>query len=120
MASALDPQTRTVTITDDMTGAVIDEYVIPQERWDELNPPQSEIDARNNAIYAAQQAVAECRASLNDAVQLAALSPYPTPEEQAIIDAQVADALALFRGLHDPPTDVIALATAVLTLGSDA
>jgi hypothetical protein len=56
------------------------------------------------------------RAALSDAVALAALSPYPTAEEQAIIDSQVTSALALFRALPDPPADVLALAAAVLTL----
>jgi hypothetical protein len=73
-------------------------------------------NAANAAIVATRAQAAVCRDSLNDAVQLAALSPYPTPEEQAIIDAQVSASLALFRALADPPADVTALAAAVLTL----
>ncbi len=73
-----------------------------------------------DAALAQQEAKAQsedtARQSLTDAVQLAALSPYPTPEEQAIIDAQVSASLALFRALSDPPADVTALAAAVLTL----
>lgn len=70
----------------------------------------------SDAIVAEAGAVGKCRFALIDAVQLAAMSPYPTPEEQAIIDAQVSGSLALFRALPDPPADVIALAAAVLTL----
>jgi preprotein translocase subunit Sec61beta len=73
-------------------------------------------DAANAAIVGAADAVETCRGSLTDAVELAALSPYPTAEEQAIIDAQVSASLALFRALDDPPADVTALAASVLTL----
>lgn len=75
-------------------------------------------EAANAALLEAVNAPHECRIALTEAVQLAALSPYPTPEEQAIINAQVASALALFRALPNPPVDVTALATAVLTLES--
>jgi hypothetical protein len=75
-------------------------------------------EAANALVIANANAPHECRIALTEAVQLAALSPYPTPEEQAIINAQVSAALALFRALPNPPVDVTALATAVLTLES--
>ena len=67
---------------------------------------------------AAQRAIYDARQSLATATELRALSPFPTPEEQAGIDAQVASALAAYRALPDPPADVSALAVAVLTWGS--
>lgn len=83
----------------------------------DIDPQEvAETEAANAALLALVNAPVECRQALTDAVQLAALSPYPTPEEQAIIDAQVSSALTLFRALPDPPADVTALAAAVLTL----
>ena len=64
-----------------------------------------------------QRAVHAARTALSDASALQALSPFPTGEEQAIIDAQTASALAAYRALVDPPADVSALAVAVLTWG---
>lgn len=98
------------------------------ERWDEgrvveARPFTTEeleakalSDAARPVIEARTQQITAARQALTDAVQLAALSPYPTPEEQSIIDAQVSASLALFRALSDPPADVTALAAAVLTL----
>ena len=56
----------------------------------------------------------DARAALADALALADLYPAPTPEETALIDAQVASALSLYRALDDPPADVVSLAAAVV------
>jgi hypothetical protein len=104
---------------------VVVEYADATGRWtltdgqwvsQPLTASESRILAAMESSAAIDAALTECRTSLTDAVQLAALSPYPTPEEQAIIDAQVSASLALFRALSDPPADVTALAAAVLTL----
>lgn len=81
---------------------------------DQVPTPLGPMPSADADAYMA--ALISVRESLTDAVQLAALSPYPTPEEQAIIDAQVSASLGLFRALADPPADVTALAAAVLTL----
>lgn len=64
------------------------------------------------AVADAGRAVA---ADLAESLALADLYPAPTPEETAIIDAQVTAALAGFRTMPNPPADVVALAAAVVS-----
>ena len=70
-------------------------------------------EAANAALINKIELVAECRLELEMAKALVALSPFPTPEEQVIIDEQIADALALYATIDDPPVELTALAGAV-------
>ena len=67
------------------------------------------------AAALAQSAVAAAKGALSDVLSLADAYPYPTPEENAIIDNQVVAALTGYRALDDPPADVVALAAAVVS-----
>jgi hypothetical protein len=114
--SRFDFTAGTVTDLDLETGLPVgDPYPIP-ERLLGLDASIAEAERLAPQMAARSQAMLNCRAALGEAVNLAALSPYPTPEEQAIIDTQVSSALALFRAIMDPPADLTALAAAVLTL----
>lgn len=70
--------------------------------------------AAAQAWAAAADAPVAARAALSDALALADLYPAPTPEETALIDGQVAAALASYRALSGPPADVVSLAAAVV------
>lgn len=74
-----------------------------------------EFAANLTASLAAAGAARSTGTALADALALADLYPAPTPEETAIIDAQVAAALTGFRALPNPPADVVALAAAVVS-----
>jgi hypothetical protein len=73
--------------------------------------------AINAALSASIESIAavSARTALIDALALADLYPAPTPEETAIIDAQVGAALSQYRALADRPADVVALAAAVVS-----
>jgi hypothetical protein len=66
-----------------------------------------ELDAKNNLV-------ASCRVLLVDAVELLPFAPLGTPEEQAILLSQITDAIATFKGVADPPNDLIRLATTLV------
>ena len=75
---------------------------------------QAVAEQAHQGRLAAIAAASSVRTTLSDALALAPLYPAPSPDETAIIDAQVAAALAQFRALADPPPDVVALAAAVV------
>jgi hypothetical protein len=93
--------------------------MIDWKNWDWSGPPPTpeqiaEVAAANAALNeAAPDNV--CRNALKDVLALSELYPAPTPEETALIDAQVVEALADFRALINPPVDVVNLATAVVS-----
>jgi hypothetical protein len=87
----------------DDAGVVIESRPLTPEERAVLTPDPS------------SQILTTCRTALSDALALADLYPAPTPEETAIIDAQVNAALAGFRALDNPPADVVALAAAVVS-----
>lgn len=92
-------------------------------RWDGLTTPATaelvasleagQVEAQARA--ATTSANADARTALSAVLALAESFPYPTPEENAIVDAQAASALDGFRTLADPPADVVALAAAVVS-----
>lgn len=90
-----------------------------------LPPPLSDeeysaiILARVAEIDQARSLVTATRTALTDALALIDLYPAPTPEETAIIDAQVTAALAGFRTMTDPPADVVALAASLVSWRAD-
>jgi len=61
------------------------------------------------------QQTSDVTASLANAILVTQNSPYNTPEEQAIVDATVATALAEYRALNNPPTDITNLATELIS-----
>jgi len=71
--------------------------------------------AEDAALVSAYAALDSMRDALSAALSLADAYPYPTPEENAIIDNQVVAALTGYRALDDPPADVVALAAAVVS-----
>lgn len=84
-------------------------------RIEPLTADEEATVAAEDAAAAANAPILTIRADLADALALADLYPAPTPEETAIIDAQVNAALAGFRALSNPPADVVALAAAVVS-----
>jgi hypothetical protein len=58
----------------------------------------------------------QSRTALADALALSDLYPAPTPDETALIDAQVASALLSYTQLENPPADIVALASNLAVL----
>jgi hypothetical protein len=86
-----------------------------------FNAPD-EIAARDAWLAAETARIAaldSARTALQDALDLEALYPAPTTEETALIDTQVAEALAEFRALSSMPADIVALAAAVVSWRSE-
>jgi hypothetical protein len=73
-------------------------------------------EARLADALAQESAIEAIRSDLKSSLDLIKLSPAPTPEEQAIAEATVNNALQQFRDLDNPPADITALTAAVLTL----
>jgi hypothetical protein len=87
--------------------------------WEPLSPEvQAALDgiaSEGAMLDARSSAISEAREGLQNAIDLMALNPFPTPEEQAVVDATVAEALTLYRAAADPPGDLVALAAALIS-----
>jgi hypothetical protein len=73
----------------------------------------AETEAANAALLNRVNLIETVTQELEIAKALVALSPFPTPEEQVVIDEQIRDALALYATVTDPPVELTALAGAV-------
>jgi hypothetical protein len=73
----------------------------------------AETDAANIALLNRVDLIENVTQELKTAKQLVALSPFPTVEQQVIINEQIADALALYSQITDPPVELTALAGVV-------
>lgn len=73
----------------------------------------AETEAANAALLNRVDLIEDATQELKTAKELVALSPFPTFEQQVVIDEQIADALALYSQISDPPVELTALAGAV-------
>ena len=85
---------------------------------DTQDPPEV-IAAREAALAALPNYNEQSRQALADALALADLYPS-SPEEAAIINAQIASALAQYRALENPPADIVSLASSLISLKTES
>jgi hypothetical protein len=75
----------------------------------------AQLTAWQDTIAAEQINIRDVRESLTDAIALIDLYPAPTVEETALIDLQINDALTAFRTLSEPPADILAMSSSLIS-----